>query len=324
MPNVTTETWDAAWTHMARAKRKRLTDNIFDEYPTLGFLRASGRVEVEDGGKEIQEDVMLGKNSLEWFDGYDVLNTDAVDGVTAAFYPWRFAAVPVTISFTERQKARKADQAGSLLETKTMQSMKTAQDGINAAIYAAQTGKAMLGFQDIYHATSVLGGIDPATDAAWAAHVDTNSTDVDSVSSSLVAGVNRVNSIVNNSSEGNDVPTRAFTTLARFSDFQNVFAGTGYARITSGDSISTAGGTRDGDKPKIGPVLLDYDRDVSSGRLYTINPKYLKLKIMRGMNFAKTPFKEPANQLAMVCFIVVGLQLTTNNRRRLAVATVLT
>ena len=38
----TTETWDAAWTLTLRKNRKRLTDNIFDEYPyasegTRGF-----------------------------------------------------------------------------------------------------------------------------------------------------------------------------------------------------------------------------------------------------------------------------------------------
>jgi hypothetical protein len=34
----TTETWDAAWTLTMRAKRKELTDNFFDAYPTLGHV----------------------------------------------------------------------------------------------------------------------------------------------------------------------------------------------------------------------------------------------------------------------------------------------
>ena len=54
----TSETWDAAWTLTLRKNRKRLTDNIFDEYPLLAALRKSGKVEIEDGGKEFQEDVM--------------------------------------------------------------------------------------------------------------------------------------------------------------------------------------------------------------------------------------------------------------------------
>ena len=45
------ETWDAAWTLTLRKNRKRLTDNIFDEYPVLAALRKSGKVEIEDGGK---------------------------------------------------------------------------------------------------------------------------------------------------------------------------------------------------------------------------------------------------------------------------------
>jgi len=50
--------------------------------------------------------------------------------------------------------------------------------------------------------------------------------------------------------------------------------------------------------------------------MYFLNTKYLKMHMQAGMNFAKTPFKEPSNQMAKVGFIVVGLQITTNNRRR--------
>lgn len=42
----TTETWDAAWTLTMRSKRKRLTDNISDNYPLLSRLRKSDRKSV--------------------------------------------------------------------------------------------------------------------------------------------------------------------------------------------------------------------------------------------------------------------------------------
>jgi hypothetical protein len=93
----TTETWDAAWTLTMRAKRKELTDNFFDAYPTLDMFRSGGALVTENGGKEIQCDLMYSGNSAQYFSGYDVLNTDAVDGITAAFYPFRYAAVPITI-----------------------------------------------------------------------------------------------------------------------------------------------------------------------------------------------------------------------------------
>ena len=58
----TTETWDAAWTLTMRAKRKRLTDNFFDSYPTLEAFRSGKALEMENGGKEIQEDILYAGN----------------------------------------------------------------------------------------------------------------------------------------------------------------------------------------------------------------------------------------------------------------------
>ena len=49
----TTETWDAAWTLTMRAKRKELTDNFFDAYPTLDMFRSGGALVTDNGGKEI-------------------------------------------------------------------------------------------------------------------------------------------------------------------------------------------------------------------------------------------------------------------------------
>ena len=69
-----TSTWDAAWTLTLRAKRKRLTDNFFDSYPTLAAMRQGKALEVESGGKQIQEDLLYGANSAEFFSGYDTLN----------------------------------------------------------------------------------------------------------------------------------------------------------------------------------------------------------------------------------------------------------
>ena len=103
---TTSENWDAAWTLTMRAKRKELTDNFFDAYPTLDMFRSGGALVTDNGGKEIQADILYAGNSAQYFSGYDVLNTDAVDGITAAFYPFRYAAVPITINFTEEQENR--------------------------------------------------------------------------------------------------------------------------------------------------------------------------------------------------------------------------
>lgn len=317
----TTETWDAAWTTTMRSHRKRLTDNIFDQYPTLQMLREAGNVEIESGGKEIKEDLLYAKNAAEYFDTYDTLNTDAVDGVTAAFFPWRYVAVPITISMTEEMENRKTDAAVKLLAAKTEQSMNTIRDTVNASLYGAQSGKSILGLQDIVAdapTTGTLGGINRANETWWRNQADATSTDFNSSSAPSYAGILLLSQEYNNASEGNIQPTDIFTTLTLFTELQDILEGTGYQRLTSNRSPFDAG------FPAFRKAVVKYDRDCASQHMYVLNRSTLKLKIQAGLNFSKTPFKEPFNQMAKVAFIVLGTQLTVIEPRRNSVMSVLT
>ena len=315
----TTETWDAAWTLTMRAKRKELTDNFFDAYPTLDMFRSGGALVTDNGGKEIQADLMYSGNSAQYFSGYDVLNTDAVDGITAAFYPFRYAAVPITINYTEEMENRKSDSAMKLLAAKTEQSMLTLRDQINSSIYSAQTGKAPLGLQDIVadapgSSPTTLGGITVSSNTWWKNKTNNATADTSFVTinnTHFYEGMLRMSTTWNDVSEGNEQPTNIFTTNAIYADFEEIFEGTGYQRLSSKDAPGV-----DGRLPSFRGIPVQYDRDCGTGRMYFLNTKYLKMHMQAGMNFAKTPFKEPSNQMAKVGFIVVGLQITTNNRRR--------
>ena len=318
----TTETWDAAWTLTMRAKRKELTDNFFDAYPTLDMFRSGKALVTDNGGKEIQADLMYSGNSAQYFSGYDVLNTDAVDGVTAAFYPFRYAAVPITINYTEEMENRKSDAAMKLLAVKTEQSMLTLRDQINASLYSAQTGKAPLGFQDIIAdapatTPTTLGGITISGNSWWKNKAENATADTSFktiVNTNIYEGMIRMSTLWNEVSEGNEQPTNIFTSNAIYADYEEIFEGTGYQRLTAKDKPGV-----DGRLPSFRGVPVQYDRDCASDRIYFLNTKYLKMHMQSGMNFAKSPFKEPANQMAKVAFILIGLQITTNNRRRLGV-----
>jgi hypothetical protein len=315
-----TEQFDALWTLTMKAKRKRLTDNFFDTYPTLDAFRKSGALETETGGKEIQEDLMYAGNSAQFFSGYDTLATNSVDGITAALYPFRYCAVPITISHTEEMENRSSDKAVKLLTAKTEQSMLTLRDQINSSIYSAQTGKSPLGFQDIIAdvpgtTPTTLGGITVSGNSWW----QNKSTDFNASYTSFrtITGTNFYEGMVamaalwNDVSEGNEQPTHIFTGYDLYANFEEVFEGTGYQRLSQKD-----GNSIDGRKPVYRGIPVQPDRDCPSTKMYFLNTKSLKLKMQSGMNFAKTPFREPANQMAKVAFILVGLQLTVNNRRR--------
>jgi len=315
----TTSTWDSAWTLTMRAKRKELTDNFFDAYPTLDMFRSGGALVTDNGGKEIQVDLMYGGNTAQYFSGYDVLNTDAVDGITAAFYPFRYAAVPITINYTEEMENRKSDAAMKLLAAKTEQSMLTLRDQINSSIYSAQTGKAPLGFQDIVadapsSSPTTLGGITISSNTWWQNKANNATADTSFVTinnTHFYEGMLRMSTTWNDVSEGNEQPTNIFTTNAIYADFEEIFEGTGYQRLSSKDAPGV-----DGRLPSFRGIPVQYDRDCGTGRMYFLNTKYLKMHMQAGMNFAKTPFKEPSNQMAKVGFIVIGLNLSVNNRRR--------
>ena len=317
----TTETWDAAWTLTARAKRKRLTDNISDSYPTVARFKKSGMLETESGGKEIQEDLMYALNSSEWFDGYDTLNTDAVDGITAAFYVFRYNATPVTISMTEEQENKASDKAVKLVTAKMNQSMTTAFDTINAAIHSATSGKAMIGLQDICSTSSgtTLGGINATNETWWengrqnySTNQSTNSFNTQN--GTLYRGIVEMGDLWNAVSEGNDKPDIILTSFDVGGSYEDIFEGTGFYRFTSGRPGV------DGRNPTFRGAEIIMDRDTAysagAGVMYFLQSKYLKLKMQSGLNFAKTPFREPHNQMAKVAFVLVGVQLVTNNRRR--------
>ena len=313
---TTNETWDAAWVTTARAERKGITDNIFDAYPLLSYMRKSGVIEVESGGKEFQENLMYGKNSAEWFEGYDVLNTDAVDGITAAFFNVRYVSVPITISFTEEQENRKASAAGKLISAKNKQSMLTIRDTVNAQAFGAQSGKSMLGLQDIVAAVTTsgtLGGINRANESWWRNQTNASGGNFNANPTAIPTGFAAMSALYNNCSEGNDEPDRIFTTLTLFGEWEDIIEGAGYSRYVGGAGSATV----DASRPKFRNAVADYDRDCATGKMYFLNSKYIKFKVLRGVNFAKTPFRSPANQLARVAFVVLGCNFVTNNPRRL-------
>jgi len=325
---TTSETWDAAWTLTMRAHRKRLTDNISDSYPTLGRFRKAGVMEVETGGKEIQEDLMYGLGSSEWFDGFDVLSTNAVDGITAAFYQFRYNATSVVISDTEDAESRKAGST-KLITAKSKQAMTKSFDTVNSAIFASQSGKSMLGLQDICAESTgtTLGGISQSTNTWWdnkrgdfnsgTGELSASSTSFLTKQTDQFEGITAMGIMWNACSEGNDKPDLIVTSFTHYGNFESVFEGSGMTRFVSkGDrSGPNFGIGAEGDVTYRGaPVIAD--RDCTADNMYFLNTKYLKLKVQAGKNFAKTPFREPSNQLARVAFVVFGAQLVTNNRRR--------
>jgi hypothetical protein len=316
---TTSEEWDAAWTLSMRKNRGDLSDLIFDEYPVLDSLRKRGKVIIEDGGKEFQEDVMYAKNSGTWFSGYDTVNQAAVDGISAAFFPPRYFSTPVTISLTEE-----TEQDGKkLINAKQKQSMLTVRDSVSASLMGSAGSKEMLGFQDIIAdapTTGTLGGLDRAVIAGWRNQYNTNATVFLTQSvTNVFDGWDQLMITYNACSSGNDQPDMIVCPLDVMADIESSRASMGYTTLVDGSSSTNALGSAD--DPRFKKAVIFADRDCAADHLYQLNTKYLSLRIMSNLNFAKTPFTSNGFQHAKVGHVVFGGQLTTNNPRRLGVHT---
>ena len=310
-----TRNWDIAWTTSMDVHRKRITDNINNSNPTLELLRRSGRVEIDRGGRIMREDLYYANGTMEWMSGRQTLSTAEPDGVTAAFYETRYAVVPIVVSWTDEQEAQTRESAMSLMATKTIQARNTLQAGINSAIWSAQSGKSMLGFQDLIAdapTTGTIGGINRANESWWRNTESSSSTNFNNKSGDIYDGLSLMGSQMTAASDGNDMITDIFMGLTFYTEFQSIMESTGYARVTSGDGNASV----DAGKPKFRGATVHKDRDVASDSIYGINRKYFKLKVQSGANFRKTPFVPGSDQLARVSFMTAGLQLISNNPRR--------
>ena len=323
---TTTETWDAAWTTTMRSKRKRLTDNISNSYPTIAAFRKGGLMEVSKGGKQIQEDLMYSLTDSTWFDGYDSLDTDSTDGITAAFEYFRYNATPIVISMTEEIENRASDKAVKLLTAKTEQAMTGSMSTLNAALLGAQSGKSIVGLQDIASITAggTVHSVDSGANTWWDnKRVDYNATystedfSVKESSTDMYNGILAMRDLWNKVSEGNDTPDTIISNYSVYGDYEAIFEGTGYYRFTSATDQAIGSGSQNATYRGV-QFIVDRDSPgtAANHQLFMLQTKYLKLRLQEGLNFAKTPFKEPSNQQAKVGFVIVGAQLMTNNRRR--------
>jgi len=236
------------------------------------------------------------------------------------------AAWTTIISMTEEIENKASDKAIKLLTAKTEQAMTGAMSTLNAALLGAQSGKSIVGLQDIASISSgaTVHSVNSGTNTWWDnKRVDYNATystanfSVKESSTDMYNGILAMRDLWNKVSEGNDTPDTLISNYSVYGDYEAIFEGTGYYRFTSATDQAIGSGSQNATYRGV-QFIVDRDSPgtAANHQLFMLQTKYLKLRLQEGLNFAKTPFKEPSNQQAKVGFVIVGCQLMTNNRRR--------
>jgi len=156
--------WDTLLTTTLNNYRKTLTDNVFGGRVLLDYLQSNGRVRMVEGGMNIVEPLLLGPGEANSYTQWQVLQVNAVGGISAAVFPWRQIFATIIISGLEEAQNNGKEQIINLLEAKIMQAEETLKAILSQMLWGTRAGSPAADFTSLLtlvDATGAAGGITP-------------------------------------------------------------------------------------------------------------------------------------------------------------------
>lgn len=155
-----------------RNRSKKLADNVTRRNALLMRLKEKGMEKPISGGRTIVQELEYAQNSTGmWFSGYEALNTQPSQVMSAAEFNLRQAAVAVSISGLEKLQNAGPDQVIDLLDARISNAEKTLMNLVAAGCYSdGSNPKVIGGLQFLVSdspTTGTVGGINAATWPFW-------------------------------------------------------------------------------------------------------------------------------------------------------------
>ena len=325
MAQTTSEEWDSHWSSTRRTVRPEVIDNFFEDYPTLEMHRRRGLVVTDQGGKEISVRLITSGNNAESFDKYDPLNKSPINPFESAHYKRRYYAAPIILSDTESWENSGPEQVFDELEHLGNVGMKSLLKTINEDLLSAQSGKNILGYQDIMATATgaTVGGINSTTTTAWESQRDTTATTFTAQTVTNIFDGFDIWETVRDAIRAQGGRTKEMvTTYSIVRAYREVLSSAGYARTV----LNSVKGVAGQDNPPFYNAEVIADNDCPALGTYMPDTRHTKLNVLRQANFRKTPFTslQPNGQLAQLAYMVAAVQLTTDKREANGVVTALT
>ena len=173
MPNVTTATAYQQILSMAVEDRSSgYQDLVSNNNALLAVMKRKGLWQTYSGPK-IRQTLQIGKQSAQWYSGYDQLLNPAIDLFNDAFFDPKMVVVPIILSLQEilnnEGEAQLMDVFASYMEA----AEKALEDAMDAGIYSdgtANGNKQITGLATaipIANTTGVYGGISRVDATIW-------------------------------------------------------------------------------------------------------------------------------------------------------------
>lgn len=272
------------------------------------------------GGYEIVQPLEYAENqTYQRYSGYDTLNIQASDVLSAAVFQWKNIAVNVTASGEEiRKNSGDKTQILNLVKSRIKVAMSTFANNFSEDVYSDGTATNQInGLQALVAdaGTGTVGGINSSTYTFWQNAVQSaaspiqgggaitpSKTTIQSLMLPLWMAVTR----------GADVPDLIVTGNTYFGYYEESL--TDLKRYTEDNS---AQGGFISLKYKTADVIFDSGTlggGISATRMYFLNTKYLRLKVHKDADMTQEPKKMSVNQDAEVIPIIMMTNLTVSNR----------
>lgn len=350
-PSQNTINYDSILSTSLFNYQRTLTDNISKSNAFFYRIQENGMYEGLDGGVAIQIPLMYALGVMDWYDSYDTLSTEPTDGITSAFFDWRQAAVPISISRKEERQNSSTDRIIDLLKSKIMQAELGIKQGFSQAIL---NGSYMSGGNSVFtNATSqfngasgpeplfkliygtsgalvgtgptpasTVGNINPTTSTWWQNQLLQSSLTTSSLASAFLFEADK---IFNTCAKGPGGPPDMILVDQYTFQIWNTAYYQVYRRMADTDDnfpfpnikFHNAVVTWDEFMPDVFNNTLTPNTGL--GTAVMINTKFCAVKYDEETNFVATQFMKPVNQDARIAHILWMGNVCVSNRRKLGV-----
>lgn len=148
-----------------------IADNVSNHNALYSRLKSRGNIKTVGGGYEIVRPLDYAENSTyQRYSGFDTLNVQASDVISAAKYDWVQAAVHVTASGKELRQNSSKEAMINLVQARVTNAQRTASNNMSVDLYstgALSNQMGGLGHIVTSAGTGTVGGINSTNFSFW-------------------------------------------------------------------------------------------------------------------------------------------------------------
>ncbi len=271
--------------------RKKLIMASVRSNALMAWMFSSNRVEYEDGGYQISNPLIVGRNpnitSMEYYDQVPVAQTNEF---TTVNYGWSRVVGTVIISDQEEDENKGDSVIFKLMKAKLQVLEESIKEKFSEYLYSAGGGADPLGLPSLIPddpTTGTLGGINRATESQWRTS-----------SYNFAGGLNATNieeafdDILMDLTFKSDKPDLILAGRNIYRLYRAAFRDKVMFNLTDTNNgkrmfdLGFAGASHNGI-----PIL--YDEDCPVNKAYFINSTYLRLHILKGVNMKVKELNAP-------------------------------